>query len=116
ADVHKAEVRTKRQWFQTAEAEVRFRPGDRARLEAANGFGDGFDVLGCCSAAPADNVEPAIRRKIPEYCGSFAGGFIVTSKSIRQSGVGMATHEDRRDSRKLLNVRTHLFAAERAVD
>ena len=87
-----------------------------ARREAGHRVGDGANVLGGGAAAPAHHVDEAARGKVGENLRGLARGLIVFAEGIRQTRVRIGAHVGVGDTRELLDVRSQLFAAERAVE
>ena len=78
--------------------------------------GDHPDVLGRGAAASAHDVHQARPGELAEQAARGLGRLVVAAERVRQTGVRVAAHGDRRDARERLDVGAHLGGAERAVD
>ena len=87
------------------------------RGKVAHRPSDGADVIGRGAAAAADDVQEAALCEFPQQAGGVFRGFVVPGlrQRVRQSRIGVATDERVGDVRELLDVGTHEFRAQRAV-
>src|SRR5256885_1471778 len=86
------------------------------RMQSTDCIRNGADMSWSSSAAPSDNIEPAVGRKFAEVSRHDVRCFIEPAEGIRQSGVRITTNRHRSDLRKVVDVRTHLLGAQGAVD
>ena len=117
ADVQEIGLRGDGQCVETAQAQVGFNRRNFARRQAFDGIGDGLDVGRRGAAAAADDVEPAVLRPLAELRGERFGCFGKAGgqERIRQAGVRIRAHVDRREAGEFLDERAQFLRAERAV-
>jgi len=116
ADQNEIRLGANRQRLETAETGEIGDRGRRSWLHAAHGVGHGADVVGRRPATAADEVQPALTCELAERGRHVVRIQIVAAEFVGQSGVGVATHQDRGDPGQLLDVRFHLIRTESAVD
>ena len=73
-------------------------------------------MVGRGAAAAADDVDEAVLRELAQVAARVARLLVVRAHLVRQARVRVARDPGRRDSGEVLDERTHLACAERAVD
>ena len=116
ADVDEAGVRPKHQRLESAESRVAFRLREDMRLSPRTASAIALMCAGVVPQQPAGDIQPAARRKIVQVRGHRFRRLIESAKCVGKPRVRVATDVDRREMRKLLDIRPHLLRAERAVD
>ncbi len=115
ADVDEVGVRANDQRLEAAEARVGFGRRRHAWRDVAHRFGYGANVRGRGAAAATGDVEEAAAREVAEIGGHALGRFVEAAEGVGQAGIRVADGGNRRQTGQLLEERTHLLGAERAV-
>src|SRR5579859_6788200 len=73
-------------------------------------------MLGRGAAAAAHHIDEPAGREFAEDCSRLLRSFVVFAECIRQTRVRVGAYVGIRDSRQFLDIRTQLFASERAIE
>ena len=118
ADVDEIGLGANRQRLHATEPQPRLRLGQAARLAVADRLDDATDVIRRRATATADDVQPSVGRPLAQLRRERLGRLGKTGwqQRVRHTGVRVRADVDRCDARKLVDVRSHLLRAKRAVD
>ena len=117
SDVHEIGIGTNRERLEPAQAGIRLHGWNPPRPYVSNRLGQTLDVRRRRATASAEDVEPAVLGPLTELWGQGVRGFRKTRRQqrIRQPGVRMRAHINRRDPRQLFDERPHFFRAKSAI-
>ncbi len=116
ADHGEVRLRADGEHLETAEAGQPLRCGRAARRQPGHRFRDGADVVGRGATAAADDVQQPGVRELAQQSGRRRRILVVATERVRQAGVRVAAHVERRERGQLREIRPHLSRSERAVD
>ena len=88
---------------------------DRARGQFGHGGGDRGDVVGCRSAAAADDIDQPLSREIGDLARHRGGAFIVFAHFVGQTRVRIGADQGVGDLGQFGQVRAHRVGAKGAV-
>ena len=117
AHIHEQRIIANAERFQSGKPQLLRNIRDAARWNGAHGIGDGLDVCGSRAAAAADDIDKARLRELLDQAGGIFGRLVVAGfrQRVGQAGVGVGAHIYFSRARKLLDVRTHQFRTQGAI-